>query len=166
MAEESNCYYCGKPANEKKDFYMHTMYQVVSVKGFPVGYKYKSRDLYVPRCKTCKQKHDKFIYYVGIPILIIVFSLLFLWFFFRVEGWKWWSAILFSGFLSLIISGILEQILDAIFFTRIFKIPKDDSIEDYRPIKALIDLGWKTSKPDPSLVTKDDIAKDSPYYKN
>ena len=166
MIEKYNCFYCGNEANEKKDYYVHTMYQVLSVKGFPIGYKYNSRDIYIPRCKTCRKKHDKFVLYVGIPIFFIIFVLLFLWFFFRVEGWKWWSAILISGFISFIITGVLEQILDSLFFSLIFKIPKDDSIENYPSIKTLIELGWKTSKPDPALVTKDDIAKDSPYYKN
>ena len=166
MNPESNCFYCGKSTDEKKDYYVHTFYQVISVKGFPIGYKYKSREIYIPRCKSCKHKHDKFLLYVGLPIFIIITTLLFLWFYFRAEGWKWWSAFLISGFLSIFISGVIEQILDALFFSRIFNIPKEDSIENYPSVKTLLDLGWKFSKPDPASVSEDDIAKDSPYYRS
>jgi hypothetical protein len=56
------CYYCNKPAENKKYFFSHTMYQVISINKFIAGYKYNSKEILVPRCKSCCKKTHKFLF--------------------------------------------------------------------------------------------------------
>jgi hypothetical protein len=71
------CYYCGKTAETEEYFYSHTMYQVISINNFIAGYKYNSRDILVPRCKSCYRKHTKFNVTFFLPAFIITLSIVF-----------------------------------------------------------------------------------------
>jgi hypothetical protein len=63
------------------------------------------------------------------------------------------------------IAGLISKLLEYLFFERIYRIPKEDDIKKFGPIKELLLLNWQFHKKDPSVASIEHIAKDSPYYK-
>jgi hypothetical protein len=159
------CHYCGKSSEGEKNFHKHTIYQIISVNKFPIGYKYNSKDIDVPRCRSCYFKHEKYTSYVTLPLFIISTIGLSLVAYFFGNGWRWWSAILFGGFLSFFVASIISSIIEYFIYTKIFKIPRAEKIKNFKPIKELLDLNWQLNKKDPAVAVDTDIALDSPILR-
>lgn len=145
------CHYCGRVAKDKKDYYSHTMYFVGST--FGIGYKYQSRDVYIPRCKRCKQIHEKFSTRVSIPMYFVFAAGLTLILYYKtkiVVGWI--PAIVVGVLFAIPITKFFDFILSWSIMPKLYKIKPVDDIEDFRTIKSLLELGWKMNKPDPTVA--------------
>lgn len=153
----TSCYYCKKLVYDNKYFYVHTMYKVTSVTKFPLGFSYLTKEVTVPRCKSCQLKHTKLAKIFGIPAFIISSSLIFKLIYFNVGGWGIIGAMLYSGLMAFAITGLVVLAADNLFSGMFFKIPGQSEIRGFPPVKTLIKEKWKLNKPDPSNVTKRDI---------
>ncbi len=165
-----NCFYCNKTAKNKKHFYSHTMYQVISINKFIPGYKYNSKEVSVPRCKSCYKKHTNFFLTFAIPTFIITLAVIIYLFYSNPnnefnELSDWLETIFLSSLISVFVAGFISKLLEYLFFEKIYRIPKEDDIKKFGPIKELISLNWQFHKKDPSVAEEKHIAKDSPYYK-
>lgn len=150
-ANESNkCHYCNADAPDRKDYYVHTMYFIVSRTKLSVGYKYQSRDIYVSRCKSCRTKHEKYFNRTFFPMLFIFAIGFFMLLFLKGKNWELWLAIVFGIIFSVMASSLLYNLFGGLIFHLIYRIPPEQDIEDYSSVKTLLDLGWKLDKPDPA----------------
>lgn len=165
-----NCFYCNKLAKNKQHFYSHTMYQIISINKFIAGYKYNSKEVLVPRCKSCYKKHLNFFLTFAIPTFIITLAIMIYLFYSNPnneynELSDWLKTIFICSIISVFAAGFITKLLEYLFFERIYRIPKEDDIKQFGPIKELISLNWQFHKKDPSVAEEEHIAKDSPYYK-
>jgi len=164
-----NCFYCGTITDNVDYFYTHRLYQIIKINKFPVGYKYNHKDILIPRCKICCVKHEKFDTSIFIPVFLVGFITFIILFYFnhnssKYEWWYWLFYIFLAFSFSSLIATIFVRIFESLLFKKIFSIPKEDDIKEFGAVKKLLSLNWQFYKRDPSAVSNEDIAKDSPYY--
>ncbi len=148
--ESNKCHYCNVDAPDRKVYYTHTMYYIVSRTTLTVGYKYQTRDISVPRCKSCEEKHRKYFNRTFFPMLILFALGFFLLLFYLGKDWELWLAMVCGIIFSVMASSLLYNLFGGLIFHLIYRIPPEQEIEEYPTVKTLLDLGWKLDKPDPA----------------
>ena len=149
-----SCYYCEKEIATDEYGYDYNLIQITGVKS-KFDYDYSIKWVMVPRCKSCVKIHDRFWIAVFILTFVLVIVILF------------WSKI-YEFNLEDIIYGIAfsfmagagaAKFLSRQIFTRLFKMKPEGNVDDYPPIRQLLDLGY-IKKPPRKGATENDIARD------
>ena len=141
------CHYCEKKeAADESLWYRHKMYYVTKKVIIPVGIEYTSEFVKVPRCKSCEKKHSKTLLPGMIIWLLSTGGLLYYWL--RQDDVIILMAIILAVIIGGIVAGGAIWLFNAIFFEHLFKIKSDEDIDDYPPVKAMLDEGWTKNKPD------------------
>lgn len=166
----NKCFYCDRVVEDKKYFHEHEMYQIISINKLMPGYKYNTRNISIPRCKSCYSKHTSFWLTFFLPLFIMTLSVVFYLFYTnpnndKSELWEWVGIFFICCIISSFIAGLIAKFLEFLFFKKIYNIPKEEDIREYGPIKELLLRNWQFHKKDPSVASIEHIAKDSPNYK-
>lgn len=167
--KEVKCHFCEKKTASEGLEEIQDLYRIVKAYTFPIGYEYLKVRVYIPRCKECVDKHDKFLFLLPIYFIISCFFIFFwFWSFDKPIGfWDWTFRILLTGFLSGLATSLL-YFLTTLFLVDYF-VPELNKIkipESYEPISLLMDKGWRTRKPDPAgnyAFSKDEAESFSQY---
>ena len=143
------CYYCEVvDSTDKTSWFEHEMFYVSKRTVIPVGIKYDSKKVIIPRCSDCKRIHNR-IYLFTLLIWLILFSASFVLFFYLSN-----VNLLTNCILSILISSIIAWLANIVYndflFEPVFKIKPEGNVDNYPIVKEMLDEGWCESKPDPA----------------
>lgn len=152
------CFYCEiEEANDDRSWYRHQLFYVVKRTALPSGMQYKSEYVKIPRCRSCKKTHNRFLLLlllIGLVLFgassVICYYLL---------GTNLLTGIILSALISFFITAGIKLIYNDFFAKSSLKIRPEDAIADFPLVNQMIKEGWVLSKPDPALAQTADENK-------
>ena len=136
------CYYCGKKLDTEEYGYDYSLIQITGVKS-KYDYDFKIKWVRVPRCDSCERIHGKFWMAVFLPTFVVVIVILF-WskvYVFNLED------IIYGIAISFMAGAGAAKLLARQLFTRLFKMKPEGEVDDYPPIRQLLQLGYLKKPP-------------------
>ena len=148
------CYYCNKAKASKKEEQCEDYYRLTGLGTFTVSAEYIRAKVYIPRCKSCSNKH----FIAALPLLLtLLASFAFYLYLLLTNGWnEHIGGILLGCVLSFIGASItavtIGYIPRLLINQLLFKHVKDEGDTDgYMPVHRLKKMGFQFGKrPDPA----------------
>lgn len=145
--EQHKCFYCGENEANPKSGFVYNLFSITRTK--LMSYSYVNVKVEVPRCKKCNRRHS----WAAIPMLIAFIVILVI---FIIKGLipQWGSNsiwmnlfLLFVAIFLSLFGGVIVGILPNKIIQSLMKVKFDDDVEDYSPIKKLLNIGFRKDKP-------------------
>jgi len=143
------CFYCKKNEAISEYAYSHKMYFVHKRTKLWLGFQYSEKEIKIPRCKECYDKHMNFA-----PILtyggLLFFLSLWLWLFREMVNESLWTYLLGVLVMTFFTYGPLFYVYRLIFFSKHLGIPDEEEFDGFPMAEQLLKDGWVKSRPDPA----------------
>lgn len=162
------CYYCEKNKAAEECEYEQSWYGIISTGIVTLSVKYIDVKVIIPRCNRCKRVH----FWCSLPLLI-VFITSFIYACISIYKTNSGADVWYEWGIMLLLSFVLASLVSLIIGVPIrwalsfcFKGIKDiENTQLYHPVMRLNRLGFKSSKPDPTMARSERKIQEERYIK-